>query len=158
MTVPSRGPSSTIPLAGHPKRSGVLDGSDFLPYPTQSRIDHNKQVSVGLGGRSRTTVGTAQYEGARRFRIQHSPQSEAGQGARLAPRRRLHLVGQKGFKGFMQLTRWSEGVPRRKGREESGVYWVEALSVTQPFPRPPMGLIQRSRMCARHSSATPPAQ
>jgi hypothetical protein len=134
-------------------RSGALDGSDFLPYPKQSWIDHNEEVSVGLGGRPRTMADTAQYEGASRLRIQHSPQSEEERGARLAPRSRLYRVGQKGLKGFMQLTRRSEEVPRRMGREESGVYWIEALTVRDSSPRPPIGVPQ-PRICSRQSLAS----
>jgi hypothetical protein len=147
MTRLSGGPSSTMPLAGRPKRSGVIDGSDFLPYPKQAGINHNKQVSVGMGRRLRTTADTAQYEGARRLRIQHSPRSEEERGVRSASGGRLYWVGQKGFERFMQLTHWSEGAPRRRGREESGVYWTEALTASSP--------VRRSRMCSRHLVATP---
>jgi hypothetical protein len=129
------GPSSTIALARSPRRSGVSDGSDFLPYTKQGRIDHNGGVSVGLGRRPRTVAGAAQIEGASRLRIQHSPQSEEEREARSAPRRRLYWAGQEGFEGFMPLTRWSEGVPRRRGRERSGAAWIEALIVATPSGR-----------------------
>jgi hypothetical protein len=135
MTILSRGSSSTIALAGRPKRSGVIDGSDFLPYPKQGLIDHNEQVSVGLGRRTGTMAGTAQSEGASRPRIRQSPQSEEERGVIPAPRGRLYWAGQKGFEGLMQVTRWSAGVPRRRGREESGVYWIEALTAAELIPR-----------------------
>jgi hypothetical protein len=138
MTILTVRPSSTIALGGRLESSHVTDGSDFLPYPKQGRIDHNKDVSVGLGRRLRTMAGAARKKGASRLRIQHSPQSEGERGVRSAPRSRLYWVGRKGFEGFMQVTRWSEGVPRRRGREQPGVYWIEALTATDSGPRSPM--------------------
>jgi hypothetical protein len=111
-----------------PVNSRVTDGSDFLPYPEQGWIDHNEVVSVGLGRRLRTMADAAQIKGASRLRIQHSPQSEEQRGVRSAPRSRLYWVGRKGFEGFMQLTRGSEGVPPRRGREQPGVYWIQVLT------------------------------
>lgn len=55
-----------------------------------------------------------------------------------------YWVGQKGFEGFMPLTRWSEGVPRRGGREESGD-WSGVFLTSVPFPRSPMGPNRRAR-------------
>ena len=138
MTILARGPSSTIALAGGPVNSRVTDGSDFLPYPEQGWIDHNEVVSVGLGGRLRTMADAAQIKGASRLRIQHSPQSEEERGVRSAPRSRLYWVGRKGFEGLMQLTRGSEGVPPRRGREQSSVYWIQALTATASVPRSPV--------------------
>ena len=138
MTILTMRPSSTIALGGRPESSHVTDGSDFLPYPKQGRIDHNKDVSVGLGRRLRTMAGAARKKGASRLRIQHSPQSEGERGVKSAPRSRLYWVGRKGFEGFMQVTRWSEGVPRRRGREQSGVYGIEALTAPDSGPRSPM--------------------
>ena len=157
MTTLTRGPSSTIALAGRPKRSGALDGSDFLPYPKQSRIHHNELVSVGLGGRPRTMADTAQCEGASRLRITDSPQSEGERGAISAPRSRLYWAGQKGFEGLMQLTRWTEGLPHRRGRKESGVYWIEAVTARDTFHRLPMGVAQRSRSCSGLALTAPSA-
>jgi hypothetical protein len=113
---------------GH-ESSGVTDGSDFLPYPEQGWIDHNEVVSVGLGRRLRTMADAAQMKGASRLRIQHSPQSEEERGVRSAPRSRLYEVGRKGFEGLMQVSRGSEGVPRRS-REKSGVPWIRAVTPT----------------------------
>ena len=127
MTTLTRGLSSTIALAGTPENSRLTDGSDFLPYPEHGWIDQNGVVSVGLGRRPRTMADAARMKGASRLRIQHSPQSEEERGVRSAPRSRLYWVGRKGFESFMQLTRGSEGVPPRRGREEPGVYWIQAL-------------------------------
>ena len=148
MTNPTIQPSSTIALVGRPESSHVTDGSDFLPYPKQGPIDHNEDVSVGLGRRLRTMAGAAQKRGQAGFGSKHSPQSEGERGVKSAPRSRLYWVGRKGFEGFMQVTRWSEGVPRRRGRKESGVYWIEALTATDYRPR-------WSRSRSRHFLATP---
>jgi len=158
MTTLTRGPSSTIALAGGLENSRVTDGSDFLPYPEQGWIDHNEVVSAGLGRRLRTMVDAAQTKGASRLRIQHSPQSEEERGVRSAPRGRLYWVGRKGFEGFMQLTHGSEGVPPRRGREQSGVYWIQALTAAASVPQPPVDLRPRSRARSHHPLATPPAR
>jgi hypothetical protein len=117
MTTLTMDPSSTIPVAGQFERAGLIDGSDFLPYPRRGRIDHNKQVSVGR--RPRTMAGAA-HEGAGRLRIQHSPQSEEQRGERSAVRWRPYWAGQKGFEGLMSLSRWSAVVPRSEDRIECG--------------------------------------
>ena len=156
MTTLTDAPSSTIPLAGRPRRSGRIDGSDFLPYPKHGPIDHNEVVSVGLGRRPRTMAGAAQNEGASRLRIQHSPQSEEERGVKSALRGHPYWVGQKGFEGFMPLTRWSEGVPHRGGREESGDC-PRAFLTSVPLPRSPMGATRRARPtdCRRMTAASP---
>jgi hypothetical protein len=149
---------STITLAGDAQNPRVTDGSDFLPYPQQGAIDHNELVSVGLGRRLRTMADAAQMKGARRLRIQHSPQSEEERGVRSAPRSRLYRVGRKGFEGFMQLTRGNEGVPPRRGREQPGVYWIQALTATTSVRRSTVDLAPRSGARCRHLSATPAAR
>ena len=154
MTMLSTGRSSTMPLAGRPRRSGVMEGSDFLPYPKQGGINQNEQVSAGMGRRLRAMADTAQFEGASRLRIRHSPQSEEERGVRSAPRSRLYWVGRKGFEGFMQVTHGSEGVPPRRGLEESGDYWIEALTATRPTRRCPTGPAQRFGISSRSLSAT----
>jgi len=158
MTVLTKGLSSTITLAGGHENPRVTDGSDFLPYPQQGWIDHNEVVSVGLGRRLRTMADAAQEKGASRLRIQHSPQSEEERGVRSAPRSRLYWVGRKGFEAFMQLTRGNEGVPPRRGREQPGVYWIQALTATMSVPRSTVDLAPRSRARCRHLSATPAAR
>jgi hypothetical protein len=157
MTTLTRGPSSTIALAGGLENSRVTDGSDFLPYPQQGWIDHNEVVSVGLGRRLRTMADAARMKGASRLRIQHSPQSEEERGVRSAPRSRLYEVGRKGFEGLMQVSRGSEGVPPRRSREQSGVYWIHALTSTASVPRSPVDMAARARARSRHLSATPAA-
>jgi hypothetical protein len=140
--------SSTIPLAGRPQRSGLIDGSDFLPYPRNGPRDHNIGVPAGLGRRPRTMVGAAQSEGASRLRMQYSPQSEEERGVKLTHCGHRYWVGRKGFEGFMPLSRWSEGAPRRRDRVESGV------SVS----RPAMDQGRVARSCARHCVMTTTAQ
>jgi hypothetical protein len=157
MTILTRGSSSTIHLAGGPESSSVTDGSDFLPYPQQAWIDHNEVVSVGLGRRLRTMADAAQMKGASRLRIQHSPQSEEERGVRSAPRSRLCRVGRKGFEGLMQVSRGSEGVPPRRSRELSGVYWIHTLTATASVPRSPVEPASLLRARSRRSSATPVA-
>ena len=120
MTTPGKVLSSTIPLAGRPQRFRLSDGSDFLPYPNDGSSDQNRSAFVGLGRPSRTMAGAAQNEGARRLRIRYSPQSEEEQGVPSALRCHPCWVGQKGFEGFMPLTRWSEGVPHTGARRGSG--------------------------------------
>jgi hypothetical protein len=127
MTTPGHVLSSTIPLAGRPERSRLNDGSDFLPYPNDGSSDHNGGAFVGLGRPPGTMAGAAQNEGARRLRIRYSPQSEEEQGVTSALRCHPCSVGQKGFEGFMPLTRWSEVVPPHTGdRGESG-YSIRAI-------------------------------
>jgi hypothetical protein len=157
MTILTRGSSSTIHLAGGPESTRVTDGSDFLPYPQQAWIDHNEVVSVGLGRRLRTMADAAQMKGASRLRIQHSPQSEEERGVRSAPRSRLCRVGRKGFEGLMQVSRGSEGVPPRRSRELSGVYWIHTLTATASVPRSPVEPASLLRARSRRSSATPVA-
>jgi hypothetical protein len=157
MTTLTRGCSSTIHLAGGPDRSRVTDGSDFLPYPQQRWIDHNEVASVGLGRRLRTMADAAQMKGASRLRIQHSPQSEEERGVKSAPRSRLCRVGRKGFEGLMQVSRGSEGVPPRRSREQSGVYWIHALTATASAPRSPVALSPRAPARSRRLSASPTA-
>jgi hypothetical protein len=60
-----------------PESSRVTDGSDFLPYPEQRWIDHNEDVSVGLGRRLRTMADAAQMKGQAGF----------GSNTRLSPKR-----------------------------------------------------------------------
>jgi hypothetical protein len=118
MTTPKMDPSSTIPVTGQFERAGLIDGSDFLPYPRRRRIDHNKRVSVGR--RPQTMAGVA-HEGAGRLRIQHSPQSEEQRGEWSAVRwHPYYWDGQKGFEGLMPLSRWSTVVPRSEDRIECG--------------------------------------
>jgi hypothetical protein len=128
MTTPGQMLSSTIPLAGRSERSRLSDGSDFLPYPNEGSSDQNKSAFVGLGRPPRTMAGAAQNEGARRLRIRYSPQSEEEQGVTSALRCHPCWVGQKGFEGFMPLTRWSEGVPHTGDRRGSG-YSIRASTV-----------------------------
>jgi hypothetical protein len=156
VTVVARIPSSTIPLAGSPKRSRSIDGSDFLPYPNYGSSDHNVGVPVGLGRRPGTMAGAAQNEGASRLRIRNSPQSEEERGVRLALRRHPYWVGQKGFEGFMSLTRWSEGVPDRGGREESHSYLTDPPTTALSAPRSQKGPGRRSRSrnCHRVTTTT----
>ena len=117
MTVPRRDPSSTIPVAGQCEGAGLIDGSDFLPYLRSATIQHNKWAPVGR--RPRTMAGEA-HEGACRLRIQYSPQSEGERGVRSAVRSHPYWVGQKGYEGFMPLSRWSTGVPRSEVRGQCG--------------------------------------
>jgi hypothetical protein len=126
MTTPGQVLSSTIPLAGTPERSRLSDGSDFLPYSNDGSSDHNGGAFVGLGRPPGTMAGAAQNEGARRLRIRNTPQSEEEQGVTSALRCHPCWVGQKGFEGFMPLTRWSEVVPHTWDRGESG-YSVRAI-------------------------------
>jgi hypothetical protein len=152
MTILTRGSSSTIHLAGCPESSGVTDGSDFLPYPPRGWIDHNEVASVGLGRRLGRMADAAQMKGARRLRIHLSPQSEEERGVRSAPRSRLYKVGRKGFEGLMQVSRGSEGVPPRRSREQSGVYWIHTLTPAASVPRFPVDMAARARVRARARS------
>jgi hypothetical protein len=135
MTALTAEPSSTILWAGPSAGPRVTDGSDFLPYPKHGRIDHNEQVSVGLGRRPGTMAGAAHNEGASRLfgsNTRHSPKRSEGLKSALSGH--PYWVGQKGFEGFMPLTRWSEGVPRSGGREELGDNWIEAAMTTGFVP------------------------
>ena len=89
-------------------------------------------------------AGAPQIERASRLRIQQSPQSGEGEegGVKSTLPGSPYWLGQRGFEGFMPLTRWSEGVPRRGGRERSHDYWAESLTPSSPL-RPYVSGVER---------------